>query len=162
MSLKTLEYVPGILGVNNSRGGSRTAATSKIELFMIIKKEAVNYYHKVLHLGCCSSPRSVSEQAQKQPCTDFPQNSWPEKFHSEESVYSVFLCLVKLQALARNATKYRIPLQLCFNEFCQIFQTSFIIEHLHTTDSEDINQIDGNDMFFVVIFGIFTVELENI
>ena len=61
MSLKTLEYVPGILGVNNSRGGSRTAATSKIELFMIIKKEAVNYYHKVLHLGCCSSPRSVSE-----------------------------------------------------------------------------------------------------
>ena len=43
MSLKTLEYVPGILGVNNSRGGSRTAATSKIELFMIIKKEAVNF-----------------------------------------------------------------------------------------------------------------------
>ena len=22
--------------------------------------EAVKYYHKVLHLGCCSSPRSVS------------------------------------------------------------------------------------------------------
>ena len=23
--------------------------------------EAVNYYHKALHLGCCSSPRSASE-----------------------------------------------------------------------------------------------------
>ena len=61
MCLKTQEYVPSILGVNNSRGGSRTAATSKIELFVIIKKEAVNYYQKVLHLGCVNSPRSVSE-----------------------------------------------------------------------------------------------------
>ena len=44
------------------RGGSRTAATSKVELFVIIVKrlEAVNYYHKELHLGCCSSPRSAS------------------------------------------------------------------------------------------------------
>ena len=39
------------------RGGSRTAATSKMEHFVII----VNYYHKVLHLGCCSSPRSASD-----------------------------------------------------------------------------------------------------
>ena len=31
------------------RGGSRAAATSKME-----RLEAVNYYHKVLHLGCCS------------------------------------------------------------------------------------------------------------
>ena len=30
LCLKTLEYVPGILGVNNSRGGSRTAATLTI------------------------------------------------------------------------------------------------------------------------------------
>ena len=35
------------------RSGSRTAATSKMEYF-------VNYYHKALHLGCCSSPRSLS------------------------------------------------------------------------------------------------------
>ena len=38
------------------RGGSRAAATSKME-----RLEAVNYYHKVLHLGCCSIPRSASE-----------------------------------------------------------------------------------------------------
>ena len=25
------------------------------------KPEAVNYYNKALHLGCCSSPRSASE-----------------------------------------------------------------------------------------------------
>ena len=37
-----------------ARDGSRTAATSKMEL------EAVNYYHKALHLGCCSSPISAS------------------------------------------------------------------------------------------------------
>ena len=34
-----------------SRGGSRAAATSKMECF----------YHKALHLGCCSSPRSASD-----------------------------------------------------------------------------------------------------
>ena len=33
------------------RGGSRAAATSKIERFV----------HRALHLGCCSSPRSASE-----------------------------------------------------------------------------------------------------
>ena len=36
------------------RRASRTAATYKME------REAVNYYHKALHLGCCSSPRSAS------------------------------------------------------------------------------------------------------
>ena len=30
-----------------------------------IRKEAVNYYHKALHLGCCSSPRSASEKRSK-------------------------------------------------------------------------------------------------
>ena len=47
----------------STRGRSRTAATSKMECFMIIVNglEAVSYYHKALHLGCCSSPRSASE-----------------------------------------------------------------------------------------------------
>ena len=40
------------------RSGSKAAATFKIEGFVIIV-EAVNYYHKVLHLGCWSSPRSA-------------------------------------------------------------------------------------------------------
>ena len=48
-------FIPKIISTV-TRGGSRTAATSKMELFVII----VNYYHRVLHLGCCSSPRSVS------------------------------------------------------------------------------------------------------
>ena len=39
------------------RGGSRTAATSKMVRFVI---EAVNYYPKAPHFGCCSSPRSAS------------------------------------------------------------------------------------------------------
>ena len=37
--------------VSDVRGGSRAAATSKMERFL---------YHKALHLGCCSSPRSAS------------------------------------------------------------------------------------------------------
>ena len=36
------------------RDGSMTAATSKMESF-----EAVNCYHKAIHLGCCSSPISA-------------------------------------------------------------------------------------------------------
>ena len=49
-----------------NRGRCRTAATSKMERFVIIVNGLehfviiVNYYHKVLHLGCCSSPRSAS------------------------------------------------------------------------------------------------------
>ena len=44
--------------VNISRGGSRAAATSKMERFMIIVN---GYFHKALHLECCSSPRSDSD-----------------------------------------------------------------------------------------------------
>ena len=40
------------------RGGSRAAAISKMECFVIIVN---NYYHKALHLGCCSSPRCASD-----------------------------------------------------------------------------------------------------
>ena len=54
------------------RGGSRAAATSKMECFVIIvndwKLEAVNYYRKELHLGCCSSPRSASENGLTLSC----------------------------------------------------------------------------------------------
>ena len=33
-----------------------------MECFVIIVNDlAVNYYHKALHLGCCSSPRSASD-----------------------------------------------------------------------------------------------------
>ena len=50
---------------NIFKGGSKTTATSKTERFVIIvngfQLPAVNYYHKVLHLGCCSSPRSGSD-----------------------------------------------------------------------------------------------------
>ena len=57
---------------DGTRGGSRTAATSKMERFVIIvngwKLEAVNYYHKVLHLGYCSSPRSASGTLQNTNC----------------------------------------------------------------------------------------------
>ena len=44
-----------------TRGGSRAAAASKMDHFVIIvKASSVNYYHKALYLGCCSSPRSDS------------------------------------------------------------------------------------------------------
>ena len=41
-----------------SKGGSRTAATSKMERFVII----VNGWKQSAHLGRCSSPRSASEE----------------------------------------------------------------------------------------------------
>ena len=46
--------------LSNTRGGSRAAATSKMERFVIIVN-GWKHYHKALHLGCCSSPRSASE-----------------------------------------------------------------------------------------------------
>ena len=44
------------------RGGSKTAATSKMEHFVILVNgwKPLNYCHKALYLGCCSSPRSAS------------------------------------------------------------------------------------------------------
>ena len=48
------------------RSRSSATATAKMELFVIIvngfqsltiiTKSSINYYHKELHLGCCSSP----------------------------------------------------------------------------------------------------------
>ena len=47
-----------------NRGWSRTAATSKMEHFnyyrLELLLEAVDYYHKELHFGCCSRARSAS------------------------------------------------------------------------------------------------------
>ena len=56
------------------RGGSRTAATSKMKHFVIIvngKKPLT--YHKELHLGCCSSPRSASGWYEAENDDNFPK-----------------------------------------------------------------------------------------
>ena len=50
-------------------GGSRTAAASKMERFVII----VNGF-QLLHLGCCSSPRSASEKAATKFLVSFDRN----------------------------------------------------------------------------------------
>ena len=44
------------------RGGSRTATTSQMELFVIIVNgwNPLTIFHKLRHLGWCSSPRSAS------------------------------------------------------------------------------------------------------
>ena len=52
----------------------RTLQTRKSHLLVILQFKpivntillAVNYYHKGLHLGCCSSPRCVSDFTFKQ------------------------------------------------------------------------------------------------
>ena len=41
---------------------------------------AVNYYHKVLHLGCCSSPRSTSESGRKN-CFKLYKKLWTSLAH---------------------------------------------------------------------------------
>ena len=41
-----------------NRGGSRTAVAT-------MQLEAINYYHKELHLGYCSSPTKVSVEKGK-------------------------------------------------------------------------------------------------
>ena len=70
---------------SNFRGWSRTNTTYKTELFVIIvvlcnNSYCNNNYHKVLNLGCCSSPRSA--------CA-FIEEILNEKFH--------FLCNVSFQ-----------------------------------------------------------------
>ena len=68
-------------------GGSRAAASSKMECFGIIvngfepltittKLPDVNYYHKALHLGCRSSPRSVFGDFTKFCCFLVPEMSF--------------------------------------------------------------------------------------
>ena len=62
MTLNTLfdicpKKYPGYMRTSPIGGGSRTAATFKMELFGIIVN---GFHHKELHLGCCSSSRSSS------------------------------------------------------------------------------------------------------
>ena len=47
------------------RGGSRTAARSKMERFVITVNgfQPLTLITKTLHIGCCSSPRSASESS---------------------------------------------------------------------------------------------------
>ena len=63
------------------RGGYRTAATSKMELFVII----VNGWKVAGNLGCCSSPRSASEKS-SQPLTSGSSSA------SGSTVASKFKC----------------------------------------------------------------------
>ena len=74
------------------RGGSRTAATSKMERF--VKLEAVNYYHKALHFGCCSSPRSASEYLGILERDDICQEKMKAKMQNEyyKRVRAVLKC----------------------------------------------------------------------
>ena len=54
-----LNYSDRIKGIESDLG---TAASSKMKQFVIIFNgwKPLNYYHKPLHLGGCSSPRSAS------------------------------------------------------------------------------------------------------
>ena len=60
-----MQLIHSLMFFIDIRGGYRAAATSKMERFVIIvtdwKLKAVNYYHKGLHQGCLSSPRSASD-----------------------------------------------------------------------------------------------------
>ena len=79
----------GLTNVEINSGGSRTAATFKLR--------AVNCYHKELHLGCCSSPRSAS----KTP---------------KSLMYNILKSKVSLRILMRGEYRHSIQaaLQRCF------------------------------------------------
>ena len=46
---------------SNSRKADLKNPEADLGLLRHPRWSAVNYYHKALHLGCCSSPRSASE-----------------------------------------------------------------------------------------------------
>ena len=121
------------------RGGSRTAATSKLS--------AVNYYHKMLHLGWCSSP---NPRLRSFLLTNTPANAtfiWKlllmeMRFQIDQavvrrcSVKKMFLEIlhislenisarVSLQSQACNFIKKESLAQLFSCEFCEISRNTF-------------------------------------
>ena len=61
--------------------------------------EAVNYYHKVLHLGCCSSPRSVSDYLEANLKYERIQKFYfelPPKFCTEIPTFLVYFFWISL------------------------------------------------------------------
>ena len=66
------------------RGGSRTAATSKMERFVIIVNgfQPLTIITKALHLGCCSSPRSASDVATTIFTSSYLSKNRRYNFHS--------------------------------------------------------------------------------
>ena len=58
---QTSAHVQIVIACYCIRGGSRTAATSKIERFVVIVNgfQPLTIITRALHLGCCGSPRSA-------------------------------------------------------------------------------------------------------
>ena len=95
------------------------------------KLEAVNYYHKALHLGCCSSPRSASEELllkkERHTTKKQPFGGVLRRSHSRNSRPKVFC-----KKDAQHATLLKKGLwHRCFPEnFSKFLRTSFLTERL--------------------------------
>ena len=76
------------------RGGFKTAATSKMKHFVIIVNR---YYHKELHLECCSSPRSASGyvNVKEKVCI----KNWGSKFY-------LFLIILNRKSVKKEKVKF--------------------------------------------------------
>ena len=95
------------------RGGSGAAATSKMERFVIIVNGlAVNYYHKALHLGCCSSPRSAFANVEELMHQTFKQG-W-RTFQTFQTMFHLFQNSKNLNrkkqifSLSKRASKFKL------------------------------------------------------
>ena len=81
--------------------------------------EAVNYYHKALHLGCCSSPRSASVFE--------PRDSYKENSYKRNSVQMFEVLNTPLVAITA-ARKIKFWLTMWKIGLFQRFTVSFHIE----------------------------------
>ena len=103
------------------RGGSRTAATSRMEL------PAVNYYHKVLHLGCCNSPRSAFANIIEIDTETVTQWCSVKKVFLEilQNSQENTCARVSFLSSACNFIKQEILAQVFSCEFCEISKNTF-------------------------------------
>ena len=118
---------PGQVTNFKCRGGSRAAATSKMERFVIVALRFITY-HKVLHFGCCSSPRSASEIADS--ISDFKILNFrlkTEKFITTKQNLQNALAFVYLFGLM-FFLQYLVVQQGLLDEFDIIRQFDYLIQ----------------------------------
>ena len=100
------------------RGGYMAAATSKME--------AANYFHKALHLGCCSSPRFTSDVRAR---IELVQQSIPCTCHIFLLPHFPYICIDQLSYCMAQLLIHRYCI---YNLYSSSLQQHLQRNHLDT------------------------------
>ena len=118
-------------------GESKTTATSKMEHFnyfwLELLLEVVNYYHKELHFGCCSSPRSTCGKHNNATFYNRTESGTIRDTSEEKLYQEVGFEIIKERRWFRRLCCFYTILKNWASDFCLILPPSQIGIISHVT-----------------------------